>query len=500
LPVLSSLKFRQRIGLLVALAGVALVILALVTVVLGRRNERELLGIETRYVPLIELDRDLARLATETAKALEDAAAAAEESKLADADRTKAELVARIETGAAEITDNGGDPRALAAAFAAYYDKARAVSAALVAGTSPASLDVEIQAMARARTAFDVLRETSASPDRARLAAAFASARATYRESLIIDIAVASIALLVMGLLSWMIVRNATRSLTAVAQGVERIAQGELERPIEISSDDEFGALAREANRTAERLREYREQERALLVEAQRQTHAAQTAANELEAFSYSVSHDLRAPLRAIDGFSQALVEDEGDRLSPKGVDYLRRIRAGAQRMAELIDDMLRLSRVSRAEFKKERVDLSQIASAVMAELRRNDPDREVTVTIADNIIASADARLIKITFENLLGNAWKFTAKTAAPTIEVGVEEENGEPVYFVRDNGAGFDMKYADALFGAFRRLHTDKEFPGTGIGLATVQRIIHRHGGRIWGEGSVGNGAWFRFTLPA
>jgi signal transduction histidine kinase len=495
----TRLKFRQRIALLVALAGVALVILALVTVVLGRRNERELVGIETRYVPLIEVDRDLERLAAETTKALEDAAAAAEEGTLEVADRTNAELHARIAAGSETIIHNGGDPRALSAAFTAYYTKARAVSAAIIAGRAPASLAVEVQDMAAARAAFESLRESAATPDRARLAAAFQSARAAYRESLIIDIAVATIALLVMGLLSWLIVRSAARSLTAVAHGVERIAQGDLDHPIEVTSEDEFGALAREANRTAERLREYREQERALLAEAQRQTRAAETAANELEAFSYSVSHDLRAPLRAIDGFSQAIAEDEAERLSPKGLDYLKRIRAGAQRMAELIDDMLRLSKVSRAEFKKERVDLAQIAASVVATLRRTDPDREVTFTIPDQITADADARLIKIALENLLGNAWKFTTKTEAPAIEVSVTEEAGERVYVVRDNGAGFDMKYADALFGAFRRLHTDKEFPGTGIGLATVQRIVHRHGGRIWAEAAVGKGATFRFTLP-
>lgn len=497
--MLAGLQFRHRIALLVGLAGVALVILALVTVVLGRRNERELIGIETRYVPLIELDRDLALLSTQTAKALEDAAAAAEEATLAEADRTKTELLARIESGAEAITDNGGDPRALAAAFSSYYAQARKVSAALIAGTAPAELDADVQEMSRLRAEFTALREAAATPDRSRLAAAFRSARATYRESLIIDIAVASVALLVMGLLSWLIVRSAVRSLRAVAEGVARLAQGELGQPIEILTDDEFGALAREANRTAERLREYLEQERALLDEAQRQTRAAETAAKELESFSYSVSHDLRAPLRAIDGFSQAIAEDEAERLSPKGLDYLRRVRAAAQRMAELIDDMLRLSRVSRAEFKKERVDLAQIAASVIADLRRADPDRAVTFVIADEIPAEADARLIKITLENLLGNAWKFTSKTSSPRIEIGIEETDGERVYTVRDNGAGFDMKYADALFGAFRRLHSDKEFPGTGIGLATVQRIIQRHGGRIWAEAAVGEGATFWFTLP-
>ena len=265
------------------------------------------------------------------------------------------------------------------------------------------------------------------------------------------------------------------------------------------SIGDEIADLAREANRTAVRLREYREQAQSALVETRRHAQATEVANRELEAFSYSVSHDLRGPLRAIDGFSQALIEDE--QLSPTGVSYLTRVRSAAQRMAELIDDLLRLSRVSRGALTKSPVDLSAIVEGVLAELRKASPERVVTATVQPGITAVADARLMKITFENLLGNAWKFTAKTPEPRIEFGMREdpERGT-VYFVRDNGAGFDMAYADRLFGAFQRLHTDKEFPGTGIGLATVQRIVRRHGGEIWAESAVGAGATFQFTLPA
>jgi two-component system, NtrC family, sensor kinase len=226
---------------------------------------------------------------------------------------------------------------------------------------------------------------------------------------------------------------------------------------------------------------------------------ALATANHELEAFSYSVSHDLRAPLRGIDGFSQALLDDYGSTLPEQGQSYLTRIRAGAQRMAELIDDLLMLSRVSRADLRRERVDLSAIAQSVVDDLRRTEAAREVQLRIQAEVIAPADPRLMKITLENLLGNAWKFTAKTAAAVIEFGAVREDGELVYFVRDNGAGFDMKYAKRLFGAFQRLHADKDFSGTGVGLATVQRIIHRHGGRIWAAADVGHGATFSFTLP-
>jgi len=217
----------------------------------------------------------------------------------------------------------------------------------------------------------------------------------------------------------------------------------------------------------------------------------------ELEAFSYSVSHDLRAPLRAIDGFSRIVLE-KADALDPKSRDYLQRVRAAAQRMGELIDDLLELSRVGRAELHRTRVNLSEMARCVLAELARR-TGRTVEVRVEDGLYAEADRRLIQIVLENLLGNSWKFTAGVAAPRIEVGAERNDRLPVFFVRDNGAGFDMAYADKLFRPFQRLHGDAEFPGTGIGLATVQRVVDRHGGRVWAEGEVGRGATVRFTLP-
>ena len=223
-----------------------------------------------------------------------------------------------------------------------------------------------------------------------------------------------------------------------------------------------------------------------------------EAANKELESFSYSVSHDLRAPLRGIDGFSQALLEDYDDRLDAQGKSYLQRVRAASQRMAELIDDMLSLSRVSRGEMKSETVDLGALAQNIAAELQNVDRRRQVEFTIAAGLLAKGDARLLRVVLENLLRNAWKFTGKNSTAKIEVGVDRQNGQPVYFVRDDGAGFDMAYAEKLFGAFQRLHSSTEFQGTGIGLATVQRVIRRHGGRVWAESKVGQGATFYFTL--
>lgn len=227
---------------------------------------------------------------------------------------------------------------------------------------------------------------------------------------------------------------------------------------------------------------------------------AAELAAanRELESFSYSVSHDLRAPLRSIDGFSQALLEDYGEGLDAVGKDYLRRVRAASQRMGTLIDDMLALSRLTRGEMIRTEVDLSEIAGKIASGLKASDPGRHVEFVIQQGLTASGDARLLEAVLQNLLGNAWKFTSQAPSSRIEFGETAVGEETAYFVRDNGAGFDMAYVGKLFGAFQRLHAATEFPGNGIGLATVQRIVHRHGGRVWAEGEVGKGATFYFTL--
>ena len=226
-------------------------------------------------------------------------------------------------------------------------------------------------------------------------------------------------------------------------------------------------------------------------------TAELQTSNKELEAFCYSVSHDLRAPLRGINGFSQSLIEDYTGKLDATGVQYLDRIRLGCQRMGQLIDDLLKLSRLSRSEMQWMPVNLSQIAQAVSDELRSTAPERAVEFKIANGINAVGDPALLRVALSNLLANAWKFTGKDSNPVIEFGTRSE-GRTSYFVRDNGVGFDMAYSDKLFQPFQRLHGMKEFPGTGIGLATVERVVRRHGGRVWADAVPGGGATFFFTL--
>jgi PAS domain S-box-containing protein len=237
------------------------------------------------------------------------------------------------------------------------------------------------------------------------------------------------------------------------------------------------------------------------VLEARVLARTAELAAanKELEAFVYSASHDLRAPLRAIDGFSLMVIEDAAERLDAADVEHLQRVRAGAQHMGRLIDHLLTLSRAARQDVLRKRVDLSAMATAVLAELRRAAPQRNMEVVIRPDLVADADAGLLEIVLVNLLDNAWKFTSKHAAVRIEVGVVDAGGERAFFVKDDGAGFDMAYAPHLFGAFQRLHGAEEFEGDGIGLAMVQRLVNRHGGRVWAEAEVEKGPTFFFTLP-
>ena len=250
--------------------------------------------------------------------------------------------------------------------------------------------------------------------------------------------------------------------------------------------------------------RKLSEQELQLYRESLEELVASRTAQlkisnKELEAFSYTVSHDLRAPLRSVSGFCHALMEEYTDSLDAQARNYLERIRDSVHRMDRLIDDLLNLSRVSSIEFKQETVNLSAIAREVVEHLQHGYSAREVECQIEDNLVVTGDAGLLRVVLENLLDNAWKFTAQTAIAKIEVGSLSEGGKLVYYVRDNGAGFSMDYKNNLFGAFQRLHEAAEFPGTGIGLASVQRIIQRHGGEVWAEGEVDKGATFYFTIP-
>lgn len=242
-----------------------------------------------------------------------------------------------------------------------------------------------------------------------------------------------------------------------------------------------------------------RENERWLEQTLQQRTAALEAANRELEAFSYSVAHDLRAPLRGIDSFSQLLIERYSQRLDSEGLGYLNRVRSAATRMSQLIDALLSLAQVGRGQMQRLDLDFTQLVQSVASEVAAANPDRTVPLVVAPRMRAYADPRLLRIVVANLLENAWKFTARRQRPAVEVGPVQNTSLPTYYVRDNGAGFDPAYASRLFGAFQRLHADREFPGTGIGLAIVQRVIARHSGTVWADSRPDQGATFYFTLP-
>jgi signal transduction histidine kinase len=330
---------------------------------------------------------------------------------------------------------------------------------------------------------------------------------------------VGGLVLFIAAIAAFIISRSFTRPIQNLVLGTEEMGKGNLDYRIGLKSQDEIGQLGKSFDRMAENLKktlvsrddlvkEVKERKKAEekgrqlnrdLEKRVKDRTAQLTASNaELEAFAYSVSHDLRAPLRAMDGFSTALKNSYPDKLDVQGKHYLTRIQAASREMGQLIEDLLNLSRVTRSELKQQAIDLSGMARAIAAGLITQFPERQVEFDISDKMNINGDANLFKIVLENLINNAFKFTSTRARALIEVGTEEQKGRQVYYVRDNGVGFDMAYANKLFVPFQRLHAKQEFPGTGIGLVTVKRIVTRHGGRIWADAVVDQGAAFYFTI--
>jgi light-regulated signal transduction histidine kinase (bacteriophytochrome) len=279
--------------------------------------------------------------------------------------------------------------------------------------------------------------------------------------------------------------------IAGLLQGTRQVAAGNLDYVLGMHGDDEIGELSRNFDAMTKSLR-------GSFAQIGSSNQALAVLNEELEAFSYSVSHDLRGPLRSMDGFAMVLLEDYGDKLDEEGKDALQRIRAASQRMGNIIDDLLRLSQVTRAELNVTRVDLSAIAREIADAMDREQSGRSVQWAIEAGLSVRADPALMRIAMQNLLQNAWKFTGRSDRPLIRVGALERDARTVVFVADNGVGFDMTHADKLFGAFQRLHHVGDFPGTGIGLAIVRRIIRRHEGRIWAQAKEGEGATFFFSL--
>jgi signal transduction histidine kinase len=388
-------------------------------------------------------------------------------------------------------------------------------------GESP--MDSALRQEAEQRlTAQLFVRSRSARTDAVDLAGLISQDAANVQRTILILISVSVLLVAVAtSVMLALMVSGISRSLSALHEGAEMIGSGDLEYRIGGVPGDELGELAGSLNSMAGQLKSLtvsksdleREVESRIAAEAEvkrlnigleervaQRTAQLEAANKELEAFAYSVSHDLRAPLRGIDGFGHALLEDYGDSLDEQGKDFLRRIRSATQQMGHLIDDMLKLARLTRAEMRWTAVDISGLAAKAAAAFAEEHPDRRVDMRIEHGITVDGDPDLLRVVVENLMDNAWKFSGRNPDAVIDVRSETaEAGERVFLVKDNGVGFDMAYAGKLFGAFQRLHRSEEFAGTGVGLATVQRVVNRHGGRVWAEAAVGEGAAFYVALP-
>lgn len=470
------LTFRAKLLAIVATAATGFIVLVMANLFLTRQVEQELKRVEAVYVPMLELRPTLERGLEGISRGFQDAVAARDPELVSDVRNRKETFLTRL--ASAERAIEPAKAAALRVALEEYHDTARSVSLRLIEGETGEALPHAIAEMQDRQKSVREALQNATRFDRQELADALGRVNHAHTTAFRIRLLVILTCLtLVVSLSAWVVTGlvGAVRELT---DGFERFGKGQFDTPIVAAgSDDELAAVARGANRMAESLRH---------------------TVSELEAFNYSVSHDLRAPLRPLDGFSQALLEDYGAQLDPKAQDYLKRIRAAAQRMSQLIEDMLQLSRLGRAELTMRPFDMAPLAEGIIAELRRNDPARVVEFVSVGQAKAEGDSRLMRIVLENLLRNAWKFSRRVPAARIELGAREESGQTVYYVRDNGAGFDPQYSHKLFQPFQRLHIPADFDGTGIGLAIVQRIVRRHGGRVWAEAAPGAGATFFFTL--
>jgi signal transduction histidine kinase len=532
------LRVGHRIGVLVVLAGVALVTVTVVTIVLGRRSERELSSIETRYVPLIELDRDLKAMFAQIARTLEDAAAAAEDSGLDTADTQQRELVQRLRAGRAAIEDNGGDPDVLERKLDAYYAVARDLAKAMITGSPVTEIEIKMGLMRRARDGFKTSLELATTPDRRRLAAAFSTARGSQQDALRIEVAVATGALVLMALLSWQITRRTVTSLRAVSEGVERLARGDFGNEIAVMSRDEIGDLARQANQTALRLREFRDRTQTLLTETQRQAEQLRMAndtvelrnasllltqqqledrarelerANlhlerattilhdkiaDLEDVSNTLSHDLRAPLRSIRGFSEILAESLYDKLDDSARDALERVLRGGERMGRMLDDLYRVLRLSGADVSTGEVAVVAVLDDVIQNLRTDLDQAGATITHDELPAVRSNAMLIGQILQNLISNAINFRG-VDPPVIHITATPHPDEWEFAVHDNGIGIQPDAHERVFRLFERLGSCGT--GTGVGLTLCKRAVEKLGGRIWVGAHHGPGATFLFTIP-
>lgn len=496
--MLARLRFRDRIVLLVVLAAAALVAVTLVTIVFGSRNREQVSSVETRYLPLLDLERELRATYALIPRALQDAASSGEPAGLARADTLVDELAYRIERGAAILRANGGDPDALVRDLHAYYETARSVSAALTSGDSPAALGESIDVMQKAQEKFAVELEQATSPDRVRLARAFGVARSSQRTALIVTILLAIATLAAMTAWSARIIRSTLRALREVSQGMERLGRGEFTHAIEIDTPDELGDLARDANRTAAQLVEVHGQ-------LQRKAEELERASRYKSEFLANMSHELRTPLNSILVLSSLLGENEAQNLDAKQVEFARLIHRSGEELLAMINDVLDLSKI---EAGKQDVTLASVSLGEVAAYARDmfEPQAqqkglEYRVELGDGLppaFVTDHKRLLQI-LKNLLANAFKFTERGG---IRLRIARAGDDRIAFeVEDTGIGIAQDKRDLIFQAFAQADqgTARRYGGTGLGLNIARTLAGLLGGGITVESELDRGSTFRLELP-
>jgi signal transduction histidine kinase/ActR/RegA family two-component response regulator len=505
--MLERLRFRYRIALLVGLAAFGLVTVTTVALVYLRASERQLSGIETRYVPLLEVNRDLAEAFTRLARAFEDAAAAADEALLDEAKEIYVQLAARTHEDAAVIAANGTEPERLEAALLRYYETAHSVTLRLVHGVPAEQLTAAIDTMRENWREYSDLLVRATHPDRKKLAAAFENTRRAQRQALWIDFSVAACVLLLMGFVSWRLIRRTVRSLREVSQGVERFARGDFGEEITVEANDEIGDLAREANRTAARLREYRGRTEALLLETKQQADEIARASNYKSAFLANMSHELRTPLNSIMILSNVLRENVDGTLTAKHVEFATLINKCGQELLGLISEVLDLAKV---EAGKQSMDYAPLALAKLEDYVRRlfTPTAEAkglvfTVEAAADLpeeVVTDEARVIQIV-KNLLSNAFKFTERGSVHLRIARSHQRAGMLALEVTDSGIGIAEDKHAWVFEAFAQADsgTSRRYGGTGLGLAIARQLAIRLGGDLVLDSVVGVGSTFTLFLP-
>jgi signal transduction histidine kinase len=482
-------SLRAKLFVIVGAAALGLLLVIGSSAIIGIRETRDLKVLEGRLLPKLVLGPRLEEDFDRLGRGLQDAVAAQDHQALGETRAIRDQMFRRIATAPNAISaEQAGSLRD---SIGRYYDAAYDVSNRLINQETGEALIGAMAAMQANRAAAADSLAQATSLDYRQLTDHFSAIEGARATASWLRLAVSAVCFALVLFLTIRVSRDVLSVVEHLSRGFGRFAQGDFSRPIPVTSDDEVGHLSAEANSMAENLQ--------TTLRRLSNTSADLARANEeLESFSYSVAHDLRAPLRAVNGYCSALIEDLGEKLDVDSRDYLQRAAAAAARMGHLIDALLALSRVSRAGVERSAVNLAEVGLSVIGQLRATAPDRKVEFIADGDLVVDGDATLLRALLDNLLGNAWKFTAKRDGARIGLGRMERDGVPVFFVRDNGAGFNMEYASRLFAPFQRLHSDGEFAGTGIGLATVRRIVGRHGGTIWAEGAVDAGATFFFTL--